>query len=302
MNVLYLTDTHLGIRQHFRGAPADWSRAHDHLGAFRQALRAVLEPTELVIDAVIHSGDLFDRSHPPPDAVHAAVEAFTAVAQRVPVFLIPGNHDGLGLARHFAGIPGLTVGDGAFSARIGSARIGFVPYHRSADHWGRTANALVQSNGGCDVLVAHQAFDGATVRGRVFRTNADADTVGARHLPGGVRTVLSGHIHPRQTRKVGDARVIYPGSTERTAFSERTETKGYAVLEFGREIQARFVDLASRPMTEVYDPRDLDKISPGHLVRLARSSRTLDVEEAALKRGGYVVPWKEESKQTSLFA
>jgi DNA repair exonuclease SbcCD nuclease subunit len=301
MNVLYLTDTHLGIRQHFRGAPANWSRAQDHLEAFQHALSTEVAPSGAPIDAVIHSGDVFDRSNPPPEAIRAAVEAFTAVARRVPVFLIPGNHDGLGLARHFAGIPGLTVSDGAFSTRIGGALVGFMPHHRSAEDWGRAASKLVKQSGACDVIVAHQAFDGAAVRGHQFRVGAEPDTVGARHIPSCVRTVLSGHIHPRQTRILGGATVIYPGSTERTAFSERSETKGYAVLEFGGQVQANFIDLVSRPMTEVYVERDLERVGPGHLVRLARNARTVEAEAAAIERGGYVVPWKEESKQITLF-
>ena len=301
MNVLYLTDTHLGIRQHFRGAPANWTRAQDHLEAFQQALAAEVAPSGAPIDAVIHSGDVFDRSKPPPEAIHAAVEAFTAVARRVPVFLIPGNHDGLGLVRHFAGIPGLTVGDSAFSTRIGGALVGFMPHHRSAEEWACAATKLVKQSGACDVLVAHQAFDGAAVRGHSFSAGAEPDTIGARHLPACVRTVLSGHIHPRQTRGLGSATAIYPGSTERTAFSERSETKGYAVIEFGATIQAHFIDLVSRPMTEVYVERDLEKVGPGHLVRLARTVRTVEAEAVAIQRGGYVVPWKEESKQIALF-
>jgi hypothetical protein len=51
--------------------------------------------------------------------------------------------------------------------------------------------------------------------------------------------------------EVGGAAVVCPGSTERTAFSGRHETKGYARWELGRQVGHRFVDLPSRPMVQV---------------------------------------------------
>ncbi|MSP54769.1 MAG: hypothetical protein EXR69_04060 [Myxococcales bacterium] len=65
MRILHVTDSHLGIRWHFRGAPTGWSRADDHLLSFKAALANATDAVFDRVDAVIHSGDLFDRSHPP---------------------------------------------------------------------------------------------------------------------------------------------------------------------------------------------------------------------------------------------
>ena len=62
MRILHVTDTHLGYEAWFRGAPPGWSRADDHLEAFRLALRPAFQEE---VDLVVHSGDLFNRSTPP---------------------------------------------------------------------------------------------------------------------------------------------------------------------------------------------------------------------------------------------
>ncbi len=303
MRILHVTDTHLGIRRYFRGSPPGWSRADDHFGAFRAALAFACDPALAgPIDAVIHSGDLFDRSHPPADAVAAAISAFTDLARQLPVFLVPGNHDRLGLMHHadgaFGRIPGLTVADQPLAVHIAGARIGLVPFHAAPEAWATAAAPLRD----CDLLVAHQAFDGARVGNFVFRAGHD-ETIAPRHLPPGVRTILCGHIHPRQSHTLGPATVYYTGSTERTAFSERRETKGCGLLELDRTVRYRWLDLPSRPMLEVRSHDEAEGVTQGALVRLAGEALTRDVQNLVLDRGGWVVPWKPDvpDRQIGLF-
>ncbi len=300
MRLLHLTDTHLGIKRYFRGAPAGWTRAEDHLAAFRQALDYALTG-DPPVDAVIHSGDVFDRSHPPADAVAAATTALAEVARKVPVYVFPGNHDGLGLLHSGEGvlgrIPGVTVADHPTAIVVRGVRIGLLPFCRSPAAWGANAASL----GSCDLLVAHQAFHGARVAGFTFRAGSDPETIGEELIPATTRAILCGHIHPRQSHTLGPATVYYPGSTERTAFAERRETKGFSIFEFDRVGRCRTVDLPSRPMVEVHSERDLVHVRDGALVRLTPTARTRDIEQAALARGGWVVPWKYPERQVTLF-
>lgn len=302
MRLLHLTDTHLGIKRHFRGAPGGWSRSDDHMDAFRAALAFARDPTLAgKVDVVIHSGDLFDRSHPPQGAVDAAIEAFTALAREIPVLLMPGNHDRLGLLHHADGalgrIPGLTVTDRPLSVDVGDVRIGLVPFCREPAEWAASAGTVGES----DLLVAHQAFHGARVGNFQFGAGVDPETISVKDLPPGTRTILCGHIHPRQSHTIGPATVYYTGSTERTAFSERRETKGCALVEFDRNIRYRWLDLESRPMLEVHSEHDADRVQHGTLVRLAGHAKSKDVQERVIERGGWVVPWKEEERQIGLF-
>jgi DNA repair exonuclease SbcCD nuclease subunit len=46
------------------------------------------------IDFIIHSGDFFNRSKPPPKVVDRGVKPFQLAARKgIPVFIIPGNHE-----------------------------------------------------------------------------------------------------------------------------------------------------------------------------------------------------------------
>ncbi len=91
-----------------------------------------------------------------------------------------------------------------------------------------------------------------------------------RAIPGGLAAVLAGHIHRHQilTRDLAGRRlaspVLYPGSTERTSYAERTETKGYLRLRVapgrggGRDTGGhvagwRFVPLPTPPLPQRHD-------------------------------------------------
>lgn len=297
--LLHVTDTHLGVDQTFQGAPEGWRRADDHLDALRAALAPALRGE---VDAVIHSGDVFDRSHAPIDAIVAAAELFAAVARLVPMVLMPGNHDRFGLRLHFRhGIPGVEICDEANQLRLGPLRVAFVPYLKDAADWAAAARQAV--GGGVDALVAHQAFHGSRVPGFTFWEGRHPDTIGARHLPPGVRHILCGHIHHRQELRLGEALVVHPGSTERTAWVERDGAKGYTAWQWGGTPRWRHIDVPTRPMVLVADPVDLEEVQPGTLVHLESAIANDEIADAVVARGGYLTAWrKRAARQQRLFS
>ncbi|MFN7142481.1 MAG: hypothetical protein ACK4YP_01795, partial [Myxococcota bacterium] len=121
------------------------------------------------------------------------------------------------------------------------------------------------------------------------------------HLPAGVHHFLCGHIHPRQAVHVGDALVVHPGATERTAFSERDEAKGVALWELEGAVTWRWIDLPARPMHVVRTAADLAGVPAEGLVRLEGDARHGEVERAVLARGGWVEAWAAPSPQLRLF-
>ncbi len=279
MKLLHLTDTHLGIRRSYEGADTGWTRADDHAKAMERALQPALRGE---VDAVIHSGDVFDRSRPPQSAIATADRLLRAVARRVPTFVIPGNHDRHGVCRTLpVGAPGLTVCDRPSRIVIGGVAIAFVPYRRTPSAWMYAAQQAIGA--GADWLVAHQGFDGQTVPGLTFRVGKPADTLGAQHIPDGVSHILSGHLHPRQSVQLGSSTVVTPGSTERTSWSEAHQTKGFAIWDSDNPRPWRFVDVPSRPMVHVRCQADLAHIVPGSLVRCSPTLRA-----DALARGGWL--------------
>lgn len=299
MNILHLSDTHLGHQRVLIGpnGRADGLRADDHHEAFLRALAPAMRGE---VDLVVHSGDVFDRSRPPARDVERALDALREVARRVPVVVVAGNHDRHGLAHHATvPVPGLTLVDVPRRIEFGGAAFGFVPYVRSAAAFEASVTAL----GSLDLLVCHQAFDGAHIpragrRPFVFRVGRQVDTIGPEHIQR-VSAVACGHIHPRQVLRYDRRVVVHPGSTERTAFAERDQTKGFATWTLGATPSWRFVDLPTRPMRVVESETDLEAVEPGDQV-LVRDRGWLG---PALRRGGLVVPpRRRRDHQIPLFA
>lgn len=284
MRILHVSDTHLGMRRPVRGGPAGWSRADDHLQALAAAVELAGE-----VDLVVHTGDLYDRSRPPRRAVAAAARLLTGLARHTPVVVLAGNHDRRGLKLT---VPltqrDLHVVDQADRIIVGDLALAVVPYLSDARGWAAAARRAVGP--GADLLLCHQAVDGCRVPGFTFRVGRQRDTLGPQHLPTGPAHVLCGHIHPRQVVALGDATVVMPGSTERTSFSERRQTKGAAIWELGRTTTWRWLDLPTRPMRVVGDEDDLAAVRPGDLVRTATSSPDLapELDAACLARGGFI--------------
>ncbi len=265
MRILHLGDTHLGIERRFWKAPEGWSREHDHHAAFEAALDLGLARG---VDLILHAGDVFDRSRPPPEAVSRALATLRRVARQVPIVLLAGNHDRRGLQPHLgSGEPGITVVDTPTQLRLPGLRLALVPHFRQAEDWAKAADEAV--GGGVDLLLTHQGFAGTRVPGFTFRVGRPTETLDERHLPEGVPAVLSGHIHPRQVVPCGEVPVVYPGSTERTSFSEHAETKGVAIWELGRTLSWTFEDLPTRPMVQVQEEAHLSAITEGCLVGMA---------------------------------
>ena len=280
MRILHLTDTHLGNHLTVRGAPEGWHRGLDHEAAMARALEPAMRGE---VDLVVHSGDVFNRSQPSPAAMRAAARLLTRVARRTPVVLIPGNHDRTGIAKSLPWrAPNLHVCERPERVVYGGVALALVPFFRRADAWARAARQAV--GGGADLLVAHQAFDGAIVPGLVFRVGEQLDTLGEAHVPDGIDHILCGHIHPRQVTVVGGTRVVQPGSTERTAFSE-TEAKGTAIWELGRHVTFAFHDHATRPMVRVQSFADLAALTPGTLVQITGQVP----DDAVLQTGAWLV-------------
>lgn len=293
MRLLHLTDTHLGVDRTYRGAEAGWRRADDH----HLALARALEPARRgEVDAVIHTGDLFDRSRPRPEAVAQARARLGEVARAVPVVVTHGNHDWRGLGVHLGDLPGVTVVDRPATVDLRGLRVAVLPWIADAEAWAAAARAL----GDADLWAAHQAFAGSRVPGFTFRPGRPADTVGPEHLPPGARWVLAGHVHPRQRFRVGAATVVHPGTPERTSFTEHAEPTGYALWEVGATVRVRLVDLPARRMVVVRAPAEAEAVAPGDLVRLDGAARTPETEARARARGGWVAPWSAD-RQVALF-
>jgi exonuclease SbcD len=271
MRVLFLADTHLGFDDPLRPRVERRRRGPEFYDNFRRALGPARRGE---VDLVIHGGDIFFRSKVRPDVVQKALGIIAEVTDcGIPFILVPGNHE-----RSATPLPLLWDLENLhvyrkpetfiIEAKGERLAISGFPCERKGI---RQAFPRLLAETGWDrheadirLLSMHQSVEGATVGPVNYTFRRGDDVVPARLIPRDFAAVLSGHIHRAQTLRKDlrgqqmPAPVIYPGSTERTAFAEKDETKGYVMLDLkgtndgrGRLVGERLVTLPSRPMVEL---------------------------------------------------
>jgi len=304
MRVLFLADTHLGFDDPLRPRVERRRRGPDFYRSFELAIEPALAGE---VDVVIHGGDIFFRSKVRPDVVERTLDIIASVTGAgIPFVLVPGNHERSATPMPLLwSLPGLHVFDRPRSFVIdtpdGRLLLAGFPCERNGVR--DTFTDLVADTGYRDreaearLLCLHQSVEGAVVGPVGYTFRSGADVVPGRLLPGDVAGILSGHIHRRQTltrdlRNVPlPAPVIYPGSTERTAFAEKDETKGFIRLSLesapdgrGRIVDECFIPLLARSMIDLElaadDPHfekrlpaSLGSIDPDAILRLTLTGK-----------------------------
>lgn len=269
VRILFLADTHLGFDLPVAPRVHRRRRGLDFLANYHRALAPALAGE---VDAVVHGGDVFHMPGVPATLAIQAFDPLRAVAERgVPVFVVPGNHERARMPHpRFALHPGIHVFDAprTFRVTLRGVRVavsGF-PYARRdvRSRFGELVSATGWRAGAEDLalLCVHHCFEGAKVGPRNYTFRDAPDVIRGADVPRGVAAVLSGHVHRHQvlTRDLAGrplpAPVLYPGSTERTAFAEMGEAKGFLLLEMepagdrpgGRLERWSFRELPARPM------------------------------------------------------
>jgi exonuclease SbcD len=267
VRVLLVADTHLGFDLPFRPRINRRRRGHDFFASFERALQPALRGE---VDIVVHGGDLLYRSKVPPALVEMAMAPLLRVAERdVPVYMVPGNHERSRIPLHlWATHPNIHIFDKPRSYHCslpgGSIALSGFPFHRQVrgrfgELVSRTGHRELTAD--AHLLCIHQVVEGAQVGVSNYTFRSGPHVVRGRDIPDGFIAVLSGHIHRAQMlthdlgRRPFGAPVIYPGSVERTSFTERYEEKSYVILSAdlsGRRIDplagVSFIPLPVRPM------------------------------------------------------
>ncbi len=245
MRLLHTADWHLGRSFHgasLLGAQTAWV---DWLvGTARDA----------DVDAVLVSGDLYDRALAPVDAVRLADEALGRLVDIAPVVVISGNHDSAARLGFGAGMltrAGLHVRTDPTRigepVLIGDAAVYGIPYLEpdvarpllDVDERGHgpvldaamgrvRADLATRAKGTRAVVLAHAFVSGADVSA----SERDLSVGGAASVPpstfSGVDYVALGHLHGPQS--VG-ANGRYAGSPIAFSFSEARHRKSVAIVD-----------------------------------------------------------------------
>jgi exonuclease SbcD len=236
---LHTSDWHLGRSFHQVGLLGAQAAFVDHL---------VETVRSEGVDAVLVSGDVYDRALPSPDTVELLSSAVTRLIDAgAAVVLSSGNHDSairLGFASELLSRAGLhirtsvdSIGDPVLVDGVAIYPLPYLEPTVAADRLGasershagvlRAAMARVEADraarGGRSVVMAHAFVTGGATSDS--ERDISVGGVSAVHpkVFAGADYVALGHLHGRQRVKEG---VRYSGSPVALSFSEAGHTKG----------------------------------------------------------------------------
>lgn len=276
MKFIHISDLHIGRKLN------EISLLDDQIHILNQILNHL---DTLSVDAVLISGDVYDKSIPPAEAVGALDAFLTSVSERnIPVFIISGNHDSqkrLGFGKtllrksniFIASDVSDTLQKHTLSDEFGEVDIYLLPFVRpeevkvkfncediSTTQEAITAiirNTLV-SDTRRNVLLAHQFVIGGTTPPETCRS----ETIyagGTDHVDVSVFDafdyVALGHLHRAQ--RIGRETVRYCGSPLKYSFSEATHKKSMTMVEIKEKgnITIRLIPLQPiRDLREIKGP------------------------------------------------
>lgn len=276
MRVLHTSDWHLG--RLLRAVPLI-----DHQRAFIRWLADVARDQQ--VDAILVSGDIYDRAIPSVEAVALLEEALEVLPQVCPVVLISGNHDStvrLGFAGRLLERSGVHLRSGVddisrpviLTSASTSLLVYGIPYlepelartalgaeksHEAvlaaamarvrADVAARRAQAAAAGAAEPRAIVMAHAF---ITGGQASDSERDVSVGGVSDAPasvfGGVDYVALGHLHGPQGLSADGAPVVrYSGSPLAYSFSEESHEKSLTIVDIGAD-GAVAVDLIPTPV------------------------------------------------------
>ncbi|WP_162048276.1 exonuclease SbcCD subunit D [Vibrio taketomensis] len=285
MKFLHTSDWHLGRQFH------NVSLLSDQQAVLEQIISYVIANP---VDALVVAGDIYDRSVPPTTAIELLDQFIARVCGelKLPVIMIPGNHDGaqrLGFAAKQMKSSGLHIIANfddmqtpvVIESDVGPVAFYGMPYNdpelvrhytqQPAKDHDQAHQLLVdlicqqfqpqQKN----VLLSHCFVDGA-IESESERplSIGGSDRVSHEHFMK-FDYVALGHLH--QPQKKGEEYIRYSGSLMKYSFSEQHQAKGMTLVELGEN---GFVSATHIPLTAPHQMRIIE----GELLDLIEQGKT----------------------------
>ncbi len=249
MQIIHVSDTHLGYRQFNLN-----EREKDIYEAFNEVIDTAVKDR---VDAVIHSGDIFDVPRPSGNALYKLTEAIKRLNEHnIRFFFTLGEHD---ISR---------VKDTPFPAifnkllkmaeYVGNDNIheykgvviGGFPKHRKGEHDTllRKLKAIedkVKGYSAKKILVMHQGL---------HEFHEYAGELSVYDLPKGFDYYAMGHLHDHSCKYLNNMLVCYPGSIDNMRSEGISDaTRGFCMLDLSGDVNVEFIRIRSARSNLVYE-------------------------------------------------
>lgn len=291
MRLLAIADTHLGYETGKSSEARNFT--YERMFHVFEEIHQLAKKNQ--VDAIVHAGDLFNRSKPRKKAVKRAFDIIEEILlDDIQFLIVPGNHERSRLplsllnfhqkCHFFSKLSNVTFG----SCSI----IGFPYQSGNISKLFLAINKLTQKiDSKCSIILCHQLFVGATFGPHQFMFKESHGAININNFTSNICLFITGHVHRAQMLNGGQ--VVYPGALERTSFVESIEPKGYLLIDIeDSNLKVNFHQLQSSPMsvleinlvTHELNMDELhEKIMPGlsrTLLRLVGRSITTDELES----------------------
>ncbi|MHA1977870.1 MAG: metallophosphoesterase family protein [Candidatus Hodarchaeales archaeon] len=216
---LFISDTHFGV--HYAIKPRNKLRYQYGSKFFTKVesiFRRVIE--EKGIDFILHGGDFFNRSKPPPDVIKRATESLLWAAKYVPIYMIPGNHERsklpLGLLQYHENIH-IFSKPCSFQFKKNNVKVkisGFPYIRHNARKKARSVISTAwknevdvnSNNSHYNILLMHQLIQGSRVEHYSFIRGHNV--IQKKDIPSQFHLVATGHVHRYQILYSRNNRVV----------------------------------------------------------------------------------------------
>ena len=265
MKFAHISDTHLGQRQYHLPI-----REQDIYDALKQAVKKSIEEK---VDFVIFSGDIFDRSNPPNDAVLLMMQQLMLLKEKgIQSYFILGDHDQpkveqnpihwlykmTGFAHH------LDYQEDGPTKLNDVLLIGFDHHSAGKDteelmEKFNEIDLIAKEHVGHKILVLHQPLT------EVHYHAAKDSGLSANDLPKNFTYYAIGDIHKNYEKKYEflGGPLIYPGSIEISSTEPIKESsKGFYIVDISsEEAIPKWIELDLRPRFEIEtDAKELHNV------------------------------------------
>lgn len=272
MKLLHTSDLHLG-----KNIAAIPMLEEQKNMLFRQIIPIIEQERP---DAVLISGDVFDRSNPSAEALAVFDDFLSALSSlpfRTEVFIISGNHDGAERIAYGSrildrsGLHMSPVYDGSIrpftmTDDYGEVDIYMLPFVKKAtvrhffpeaeidsenDSVAQAVRAMGIDPGRRSICLAHQFVSGAAASGSEEACIGGLDSVDPEVFAG-IDYVALGHIHGKQSIT---PYIRYSGSPLKYSFSEVGHHKSVSIVELREKGDVRVREVPLSPLNDWYDIR-----------------------------------------------
>ena len=255
MKIIHFSDTHLGFNDlDVLNDENINQREADFYDAFAQIVEQI---KEIKPDFVLHTGDLFHRSHPSNRAITFALEQFKIIDELgIPFILIAGNHS---TPRTNLSSPILKIFEGfknvhlSYEQAYKKVEFADVVFH-TLPHMNDETKALSQ------IELCEESIDKSKKNIMMMHCSVGAfylmQEFGEWVYPSDKEYIFKmmdyvalGHWHGFSS--VGKhENVYYSGSTERTSLNDKRNSKGFIVLDLSEKLNVEFKEISIRPIVQ----------------------------------------------------